>query len=172
MMPPGQKRLILTRHAKSSWDDPATADFDRPLNTRGRIAALELGEWLDSRGYEPDEVLCSAARRTRETWAHVMAAPLQIMPTIRFMQELYMAGPEQMLAALRSATGDSVMLIGHNPGIAELAGLLPATPPAHPDFRRYPTAATLVVDFLIDDWNDVAPGAGAARDFFVPANRG
>lgn len=172
MMPSGQKRLILTRHAKSSWDDPATADHDRPLNKRGRVAALELGEWLDSRGYEPDEVLCSTARRTRETWAHVQAAPLQTLPHVRYMPELYMAEPEQMLAALRSATGDSVMMIGHNPGIAEFARMLPMTPPTHPDFRRYPTAATLIVDFLIDDWNEISPGTGATRDFFVPTNRG
>ena len=69
MTPAGHRRLILTRHAKSAWDDPRLEDFDRPLNRRGLRAALELGEWLHSRGYEPDQVLCSSAQRTRETWA-------------------------------------------------------------------------------------------------------
>ena len=59
------KRLILTRHAKSSWDDPLTPDHDRPLNDRGKAAAADLGQWLASRGYIPDEVLCSDALRTR-----------------------------------------------------------------------------------------------------------
>ena len=60
-------QLILMRHAKSSWDDPAAADFDRPLNGRGRRSAKALGHWLRQRGWLPDRVLCSSARRTRET---------------------------------------------------------------------------------------------------------
>ena len=73
MTPSGDRRLILTRHAKSDWDDPMLDDHDRPLNKRGQRSAAELGEWLHSRGYEPDEVLCSTALRTRETWAPVAA---------------------------------------------------------------------------------------------------
>ena len=61
------KRLILTRHAKSSWDDPLMSDHDRPLNERGKAAAADLGQWLASRGYVPSEVLCSDAVRTRAT---------------------------------------------------------------------------------------------------------
>ena len=65
MTPPGHRRLILTRHAKSAWNNPALDDRARPLNSRGRRSALELGEWLHSRGYEPDQVLCSSAVRPR-----------------------------------------------------------------------------------------------------------
>ena len=68
------KRLILTRHAKSSWDDPAMADHDRPLNDRGKAAAADLGAWLASRGYIPGEVLCSDAQRTRSTWSGIAPA--------------------------------------------------------------------------------------------------
>lgn len=172
MTPPGHRRLILTRHAKSSWDDPARADHDRPLNARGRRAALELGEWLHSRGYEPDEVLCSSAARTRETWARVAAAPLEVTPRISYLAALYHASADTMLEILRTASGDCVMMIGHNPGIAAFAALLVARPPADPEFRRYPTAATLVADFQVAAWKDVAPGAGSVLDFFVPARRG
>jgi phosphohistidine phosphatase len=65
------KRLILTRHAKSAWDDPAMADHDRPLNERGKAAAADLGQWLASRDYIPQEVLCSDAERTRKTWSGI-----------------------------------------------------------------------------------------------------
>jgi len=171
MTPQGHRRLILTRHAKSAWDDPAMADHDRPLNGRGRRSALELGEWLHSRGYEPDEVLCSTAARTRETWARVQSAPLEVTPLVQFLEGLYHASPDVMLAALRRATGDCVMMIGHNPGIAEFAAMLPAKPPAHADFRRYPTGATLVVDFAAPDWAAVRPGMGSVLDFFVPSGR-
>src|SRR5699024_9897257 len=123
------------------------------------------GDWLASRGYEPEEVLCSTSVRTRETWDRVAAAPLEVRPLLRFEAGLYNASPEQMLAVLRKATGPSVMMIGHNPGIAEFASLLPANPPMDDRFRRYPTGATLVVDFQIDDWEQLGLGRGSVLDF-------
>lgn len=172
MTPLGHCRLILTRHAKSSWDDPAQPDHDRPLNARGRRSARELGDWLASRGYEPEEVLCSTAERTRETWAGIAMAPLEVRPHIRYEPGLYHAAPEKMLEILRSASAPTVMMIGHNPGIAEFAGMLPARAPLDPDFRRYPTAATLVVDFQIDDWSELAPAQGSVLDFVRMNGRG
>lgn len=168
----GHRRLILTRHAKSAWDNTALDDHDRPLNSRGRRAALELGEWLDSRGYEPDQVLCSPAQRTRETWTKVSAAPLEVMPRVEYLPALYPGTPEVMLDALRRANGECVMMIGHNPAIAAFAASLPAQPPVNPDFGRYPTSATLVVDFQIDHWREITPGSGSVLDFFVPSGRG
>jgi phosphohistidine phosphatase len=161
------KRLILTRHAKSSWDDPMTPDHDRPLNDRGRAAAADLGEWLASRGYLPDEVLCSDAVRTRETWEGI-APGLPASPAPVLKPALYHAGPDVMLAVLRHAKGDCVMMIGHNPGIAEFAGRIVAQHPHHPGFRHYPTGATLVTSFEIDSWSDLVFGMGAVRDFIVP----
>ncbi|RDW14089.1 SixA phosphatase family protein [Paracoccus thiocyanatus] len=165
MTPLGHCRLILTRHAKSSWDDPAQPDHDRPLNARGRRSARELGDWLASRGYEPEEVLCSTAERTRETWERIALAPLEVRPHIRYEPGLYHATPEKMLEVLRSASAPTVIMIGHNPGIAEFAAMLPARLPLDPDFRRYPTAATLVVDFQIDDWSELRPAQGSVLDF-------
>ncbi len=161
------KRLILTRHAKSSWDDPTTPDHDRPLNDRGRAAAADLGQWLASRGYVPGQVLCSDSRRTRKTW-DAAAPALPGTPILDLKPALYHAGPDVMLAVLHHATADAVMLIGHNPGIAEFAARLVAHPPLHGEFARYPTGATLVVDFAVSDWPEVGFGKGAVIDFTVP----
>ena len=160
-------RLILTRHAKSSWDDPLMSDHDRPLNARGKAAAADLGGWLTSRGYLPGQVLCSDALRTRETWegiAPALAAP----PVPELKPTLYHASADVMLAVLRHATAPVVMMIGHNPGIAALAQKLPASPPLDPDFRRYPTGATLVCEFACESWGEVAWGSAAVDDFTVP----
>ena len=161
------KRLILTRHAKSSWDDPLTPDHDRPLNDRGKAAAADLGQWLASRGYIPDLVLCSDALRTRKTYSGIAPA-LPATTVLELKPALYHAGPDVMLAVLRHAAADTVMMIGHNPGIAEFAARLVARPPLNPDFSRYPTGATLVADFLIDRWDQVGWGMGAVDDFIVP----
>ncbi len=161
------KRLILTRHAKSSWDDPLTPDHDRPLNERGKAAAADLGEWLASRGYVPDEVLCSDALRTRKTWSGIAPA-LPGTPILDLKPALYHAGPDVMLAVLRHAAGDTVMMIGHNPGIAEFAHRLVTRAPLNGDFQKYPTGATLVADFAIDSWSDAAFGQAAPLDFIVP----
>lgn len=168
-MPHPGCRLILTRHAKSSWEDPAQDDHDRPLNARGRRGAHELGDWLASRGYEPEEVFCSTAARTRETWDYIHAAPLEVIPNVEFVPKLYHASPETMLEVLRAATAPTVLMIGHNPGIAAFAASLTKHPPLDPDFRRYPTAATLVADFAVDTWKDVETGQAETRDFFRPS---
>jgi len=161
------KRLILTRHAKSAWDDPTMADHDRPLNERGKAAAADLGQWLASRDYVPQQVLCSDALRTRKTWSGVAPA-LPGSPVLDLKPALYHAGADVMLAVLRHASANTVMIIGHNPGIAEFAAKLVKTPPLNPEFNRYPTGATLVVDFVASNWADVGFGAGAVVDFIVP----
>ena len=165
MTPLGHRRLILTRHAKSAWDDPALSDHDRPLNDRGRRSARALGDWMASRGYEPEEVLCSSAHRTQETWAMVAGAPLEVRPVLRIESGLYHASADRMLAILKTATHPTVMMLGHNPGISEFAAILPARPPLDPDFRRYPTCATLVVDFQVESWSQVEAGQGSVMDF-------
>ncbi|QCO55249.1 histidine phosphatase family protein [Pseudorhodobacter turbinis] len=161
------KRLILTRHAKSSWDDPLMSDHDRPLNDRGNVAAADLGQWLASRGYIPGEVLCSDALRTQETYVRI-AAEMPDAAAVTLKPALYNAGPDVLLAVLRKATAETVMIIAHNPGIAEFAARLVARAPANAEFPRYPTGATLVVDFTEDDWKGVAFGAGATLDFVIP----
>ena len=161
------KRLILTRHAKSAWDDPLTPDHDRPLNERGKAAAADLGQWLASRGYVPQKVLCSDAVRTRQTWSGIAPA-LPATPLMELKPALYHAGVDVMLAVLKHAQADVVMMIGHNPGIAEFAEKLVVKAPLNAEFGRYPTGATLVVDFAVDAWDQVELGKGITVDFVIP----
>lgn len=161
-------RLILTRHAKSSWDDPTVEDHDRPLNKRGRLAAKDIGEWLAQHGYLPDLVLCSTAARTTETW-EIMATALPNSVATQFDRSLYLASPDVLLNALKAVeTAKSVLLIGHNPGISLAATAFAANPPHHPRFAQYPTGATTVYKFALDGWDQLAWGDGDVLDFTLP----
>ena len=160
-------RLILTRHAKSDWNNPLDTDHQRPLNPRGKRAAPLIGRWLVQKGYLPQEALISDATRTRETWA-LLDAEFPASVPARFERALYLAGPDTMLRCLATAQARCVMMIGHNPGIAGFAEMLLATAVAHPGFARYPTCATLVAEFDADTWADLRPGTGRALDFIVP----
>ncbi|WP_151720601.1 SixA phosphatase family protein [Gemmobacter serpentinus] len=160
-------RLILTRHAKSSWDDPLMSDHDRPLNERGKAAATDLGNWLVSRGYLPEQVLCSDAQRTWETWS-MIAGQLPAKPVLDLKPTLYHASADVMLAVLRHASAGVVMMVGHNPGIAEFAQRIVARAPLNAEFQRFPTGATLVCEFAVDSWAEVNWAMGSADDFIVP----
>lgn len=157
-------KLILMRHAKSSWDTPAQDDFDRPLNDRGYRSAAALGDWLRAKGHVPDQILCSSARRTRET-----LEGLQLMDIdAQYQERLYHAAPQTLAAALTEATGQTVLIIAHNPGIAGFAARMVTRPPAHVKFFDYPTGATLVAQFKAQSWDRAAPGSGTPTDFTVP----
>ncbi|MFD0980391.1 SixA phosphatase family protein [Tropicimonas aquimaris] len=157
------RHLILLRHAKSSWVNPDIDDFDRPLNKRGKRSAKALGTWLHESEMHPDEVLCSSARRARET-----CEALRLSVGVDLREDLYHAEPEVMLEVLRKASGKSVLMIGHNPGIAAFAQMLTETPPDHPRFADYPTGALLVLDFDIKNWSKAGPGKGKVRTFLTP----
>lgn len=157
------KRLILLRHAKSSWDDPALADRDRALNKRGRKSAKAIGQWLNDIGVTPDVTLCSDAARARETFDRT-----GIGGDVRIMPELYMADPDTMLGALQKAEGACVMLIGHNPGIAAFAKRLVTQAPPHGRFDDYPTGAALIVDIPMDDWRAGHFGTSRVVNFITP----
>ena len=160
-------RLILTRHAKSDWEDPLQSDHERPLNQRGRRAAPLIGRWLVNNGYLPQEVFVSDAVRTRETWAR-LSAELSQPVTTHFEPTLYHASPDTMLRVLQTAHHDTVMMIGHNPGIAAFAARLLRSPLKEEAFAQYPTCATLVADFSAEHWRDVRPQTGAHCAFIVP----
>lgn len=159
--------LILTRHAKSSWSDADLDDHSRPLNKRGRASAKAIGRWLAGHGDTPDEVLCSDAARTRETWA-LVSDKLVGSPKVSYLPELYLADPEDMLAVLRKASAARVMMVAHNPGSANMARRLASAPDPHPKFQHYPTAATSVIEFDADTWADVDWGKGRVVEFVVP----
>jgi phosphohistidine phosphatase len=134
------KRLYLLRHAKSSWDDEGLADHDRPLSGRGRRAADAIGRYIREHGIEPELVLCSSSARTRETLARV-----GLEATIE--RDLYGATAHELLARVRALPPDleSVLLIGHNPGMHDLALALTGEPG-----DKYPTGALATIE--LDDW--------------------
>ncbi len=160
-------RLILTRHAKSSWDDLSLDDHDRVLNARGRASAQAIGSWLAENHYLPDQVLVSSAARTQETWAQI-ATRLPAPPKPDIRGGLYLSGPDQMLGFLKAASGQVVMLIAHNPGSAYLAEALAVAPPADARFQKYPTGATTIFEFAADHWASIGWGAGNISRFIVP----
>jgi phosphohistidine phosphatase len=157
------RRLILMRHAKSSWGDAMLSDHARPLNGRGRRSAEALGDWLREHRYLPDEILCSSSTRTRETLER-----LNIDAPTQFLDSLYHASPQTMFQALSRAKGACVLMLGHNPGIAGFADALVAQPPDHPRFDDYPTCATLVAEVEIDDWSDLKKASGTPLAFVTP----
>lgn len=156
-------QLILMRHAKSSWSDAGLSDHERPLNKRGQQSSIALGDWLVQRGWLPDMVLCSTSRRTRET-----LDGLQLRVPVRFEPALYQATAETMFSVLKTLGTQSVLVLGHNPGIAEFAGCALRTAPSHPRFADYPTGATLVARFPVEDWRVLEFGSGEALDFVIP----
>lgn len=160
-------RLILIRHAKSSWDDPFSDDHARVLNTRGRASAQAIGGWMAEHGYVPDMVLCSDAARTQETAALILPQ-LDPQPKLDMMHGLYHASPDTILALLHRQTAQTVAVIGHNPGIGILANELVISAPPHRGFRDYPTCATTVIDFAYDSWAQAKPRTGRCAAFVVP----
>jgi phosphohistidine phosphatase len=176
------KTLFLLRHAKSSWSEENLADFDRPLNKRGLRAALAVGRHLTQQEAAPAQILCSPARRTRETLEQLHRAfgPAAAIPT-RFEKEIYMGEAPLLLRRLRRLNDSlaSVMIIGHNPGMESLAAILLAAGPgpgrgADDEAARrrmaekFPTAALATLTADIERWADLRPGGAALASFVRP----
>ena len=152
-------RLILMRHAKSDWS-ATLDDHARPLNKRGRISAAAMGDWLRAMGYLPDEVLCSSAARTQETLDR-----LNLPPTATQIRDaLYHAAPATMARALAEASGRTVLMVGHNPGIHALVMTLlsEVKEGVSPDIlmQGYRTGTLSAFTFDVETWADVAPHTG------------
>ena len=140
-------RLFVLRHAKSSWKDPGQADHDRPLAGRGRRAAKALARHLREERIEPELVLCSTARRARETLERI--EPALGVADVRFEPALYGASAGALLERLHDVPDHvgSVMLIGHNPGLQELAlELAHSGPKLHELAAKFPTAALATLE--------------------------
>ncbi len=158
------KRLILMRHAKSAWSERDTTDHERTLNPRGQENASAMGFWMEQNNLQPDHILCSDAIRTRETLQRLNIGDV---PST-FLRKLYLAEPDVMATALQSRSEACVLMVAHNPGSSMLAEMLVAHVPEHQGFFKYPTCATLVVDFKIADWRDLQLGTGKTIHFITP----
>jgi phosphohistidine phosphatase len=164
--------LSLLRHAKSSWKNPTLADRDRPLATRGETDAPLMGKAMAERGVDPDLVLCSSARRTRDTLALVLPE-LKIEPKVVYDDALYHATPAEMLEMLHAVQpgASRVMLVGHNPEIQSFALDLVGSGPKHYRDRlreKYPTAGLAVINFASGLWSSVAVNSGSLALFLTP----
>jgi phosphohistidine phosphatase len=166
------KTLYLLRHAKSDWGNPGLDDHDRPLAPRGERAAAVMGVHFAQQGYQPSLVLCSSALRTRQT-LEALLAHLPGAPELVVEKRLYLASSGQLLTRLQEVDDgrSGVLLIGHNPGIAELAHALPETGERASLRRlaaRFPTAAAAVCEFDLERWRDLAPRSGRLLSYATP----
>jgi len=118
------RTLVLLRHAKAA-NPEGVADTDRPLTPRGHADAAAAGAWLSQRGYGPDLVVCSPARRTRETW-HGIALALATGPDVRYEEDAYVASARDLLDLVADADDavETLLVIGHNPAVSQVSALL------------------------------------------------
>jgi phosphohistidine phosphatase len=171
------RRLMLLRHAKTETDAPSGRDQDRRLDERGHRDAARMGEWIADHPPAPDAVLVSSAVRARQTWDlawEVMKGRVEA-PRVELLPELYGADPAQLLETIRTATIPAkpkrLMLVGHNPGMHELALMLTGSGDEagrHALADNLPTAGLAVFDFDVKDWGDVAYRRGRLVLFVSP----
>jgi phosphohistidine phosphatase len=170
------RRLMLLRHAKTENDAPSGRDQDRRLDDRGRLDAAEVGGWIAGHPPFPDSVLVSTAVRSQQTWDIVRDAMSgkAPQPKVELLAELYGADPSLLLQVVHSAAAEDprrLLLVGHNPGLHELAFALTgggntAARAALAD--NLPTSGLAVIDFDIDDWRDVSFRGGRIELFVSP----
>jgi phosphohistidine phosphatase len=171
-------QLILLRHAKAVRETAGVSDHDRALAPEGRTAAAAIGQAMRKAGLSPDVVLVSPALRTQETLeALESAAVWEERPNIDTIPSLYMASANQLRDQLRDLpeTVRSALVVGHNPGLHELALSLAGALQAKPELARlaegFPTAA--LAEFLVTTpWRKLAPGAASLQRFLQPADLG
>jgi len=162
------KTLLILRHAKSSWDIPALADHDRPLNKRGRRDAPRMGALLRDQGLVPDIILSSTAKRARAT-AELAGEAAGYSGPISLTSKLYLAAPEDYIAVLRNlpAEIETAMVVGHNPGLEDLLEELTGLA------EHLPTAALARVALPIADWPELTTDVeGELKALWVPRELG
>jgi phosphohistidine phosphatase len=156
------RRIYLLRHAKSSWDEPGIPDHDRPLAPRGKRAAKAMAKHLREHDVRPDVVLCSTAKRARKTLKRI--EPVLGKPDVHYERELYAASAATLLARLRDIpkSVDSVMVIGHNPGLEDLVLVLTEQP------TTFPTGALATLAFTGREWAALERGMAELVDVVRP----
>ena len=170
------RRLMLLRHAKTENEAPSGRDEDRRLDNRGHRDAAEIGSWIGHHPPFPDLVLVSHAMRALQTWQIAWEAMKELVsePEVELVPELYGADVSQLLETVRdtsSADPKRLMLVGHNPGMHELALAL-AGSGDHAGRKaltdNLPTSGLAIFDFDLDDWADVAFRRGRLAAFVSP----
>jgi phosphohistidine phosphatase len=166
--------VYLLRHGKSSWSDPALADHERPLAPRGRRDAKRIAKYLLRLGVEPELVLCSSAARARETLELVRPA-FSATSKVRLEPELYGASCDKLLERLRAVTEAvaSLIVIGHNPGLQDLAlALASASPERERLEAKFPTAALATLTVPETSWRELSEADAVVTAYVVPKQLG
>ena len=166
-----KRRLLLLRHAKSAWPD--VADHERPLAGRGRRDAPAVGRWLRAAGCVPDRVVCSTARRARETW-QLAAQELDASPKVSFDERVYGAAAAELLDLAREIAPKSrtLLIVGHDPAMQQLTLMLASAGAGDEDGLerarfKFPTAAVAVLEFD-GTWPELGPQRARLASFVVP----
>jgi phosphohistidine phosphatase len=165
-------RLLLLRHAKAAVASAGRSDFDRPLAERGHEQMAAMGPLIITSGFAPDHILCSSALRTRETLEDFVPALPALVP-VTLSRAVYEAGASGLLELIAETGGaaGSLMVIGHNPTLHELALELAALGDEtmlREVREKFPTAALAAIGFDVDDWRDIRPGAGRLLALLTP----
>jgi phosphohistidine phosphatase len=158
------KTLLVLRHAKSSWNDSALGDHERPLNERGRRDGPRMGRLLREYGLIPDIVISSDAVRAQRT-AEAVAEAARYVGEILLDERLYLASPADILSLLRTVREDAdrIMVVGHNPGLEGLVEQLTG------EREDMPTATLAQIVLPIDRWGDLQPSTrGTLVGFWRP----
>jgi phosphohistidine phosphatase len=164
-------RLMLFRHAKAEKGRPGMRDRDRPLDTRGLKDAPRMGVYMARHGLIPELALVSPALRTRETWDG-LASALPALP-VTFEDNLYETGADDILAAIKAVETpvSALLVVGHNPGLHEIARLLIASGDVEARERlneALPTSGLAVIDFAFAGWEKLHPRSGRLERFVTP----
>jgi phosphohistidine phosphatase len=159
------KVLYLVRHAKSSWADPDQADFDRPLNSRGKKDAKFMGNKLAEQGVLPDLIICSPAKRTKKTFKKIAKRVGYDKERVVYDERIYEASPEILLdiLAMQNTKSEDIMLIGHNPGLTYLTNDLCSA-----DIANLPTTGIVCIQFPITEWSEILHTKGKLLFFDYP----
>ena len=166
------KTLFVLRHAKSDWSTPGQDDHERPLAERGERAALVMGRYMAQRGYHPDFILCSDARRAADTCA-IVTSQWKMVPPIEAERSLYLAGRTGVLNRLGAVVSRhaGVMIVGHNPDLHEVVTGLAQSGPAEwlqSATDKFPTAALAVLELPVEHWREAAKTGGTLVDYATP----
>ena len=156
-----KRELLILRHAKSAWDTPAPADFDRPLALRGQRAAKRMGRYIAEAGLLPDAIVCSTATRAVQTIHGVAQAARLTLENVRFESRVYEAGISSLLAVLAAcdASARRTMIVGHNPGLEYLLDYVTGGVQIPGDGKLLPTATLARLD-VPGDWTPIEHGQG------------
>jgi len=170
------KTIYLLRHAKSDWGDAALADIDRPLNARGKSAADSMALFLANAEIKPNLVICSSAARTRETLARILPGLGNTVPAV-IEDTLYGAAAGRLLRRLHGLDDGlaSVMLIGHNPALEELARRLAGGGDTEALARmaaKFPSGALAALEADVTHWRDLETGGARLAAFVTPRDLG